>query len=63
MKDIQIYARRINLVEPNGIDSVNIHLDGVDVSQVVAEFTADEILGSLEMNDIREFVNDNMGDE
>lgn len=46
MSDIQIYATETN-IEATG-DTMNVTLRGVDSSQVISQFSLDEIIDSLD---------------
>ena len=50
--DIQIYADKMKVEAES---TLNVHLDGVDISQVVAEFNAQDVLEALDFEDIEEY--------
>lgn len=63
MADIQIYAKSIALAESNGSDSLNIHLDGVEVSQVIAELDPSDVLECIDIDKIREYLSDSYDED
>ena len=59
---IQIYATNVD-IDPSGMDSVLVTLEGVDVSNVVSEFTTSDVLDSLDFSDVSDFYIARMKDE
>jgi len=51
---IQVYAKMINIDAEMGVS--NVDLAGIDASQVLNEFSAEERLESLELSDIADYL-------
>lgn len=51
MSSISIYAEKVEVDLETGM----VHLQGVDVSQVVAEFTPDDVLDAIDGDKIAEY--------
>lgn len=60
MSSMQVYADRVE-TEPQYQTNM-VTLEGVDVSNVVAEFPAEDILDCLDFSDILRYVTDRLED-
>lgn len=62
MSNISVYAEELR-IEGAGTNEVEVHLQGVDVSQVIAEFSYPDVLDSLEFSDVANYVQERLEEE
>lgn len=53
-KRIQIYASAINVIHEHG--SINALLTGFDLSQIISEFNAEEVLDCIDLDTVKQYV-------
>ena len=58
--NIQVYAKQVN-IEANR-DDVNVFLQDVDVTQVVAEMPSRDVLEALSFEDVQQFYIEQMNE-
>lgn len=56
METIQVYAKQINIEAESEI--ANITLSGVDINQLIEEFSPKDVLDCLSYSDIVQYVSD-----
>lgn len=56
METIQVYAKQINIEAESEI--ANITLSGVDINQLIEEFSPQDVLDCLSYSDIVQYVSD-----
>lgn len=56
METIQVYAKQINIDAESEI--ANITLSGVDINQLIEEFSPQDVLDCLSYSDIVQYVSD-----
>lgn len=62
MKDLQVYSKRV-IVEPDSADSNLVTLEGIDLGEVVTQFTIAEILDNMELSDVHDYVQKRLNNE
>ena len=60
---VTIFAESIEDVSANGPDVLEVTLSGVDLSQLVSEVGITDLLGSMDIEDIKQYIKDKEEEE